>query len=88
MSYTRYNLSGSAPPIVSEHIYSNLGEPFLQLKADTVRCHDMLFMACNPSFYAGQGMKGHRNCAENISGEVTRLMGGGKSEEKGKAIGW
>ena len=81
MSYTRYNLKGSAPPIVNEHIYSNLGEKMLQLKADTVHCHDMLFMACNPSFYKGMGLGGHRNCAENISGEVTKLVGG-------KGIGW
>ena len=71
MSYTRYNLSGSAPPQVGECIYTNLGEKMLKLTADTVKTHDMLYMACNPSFYANMGLKGHRNCAENISGAVT-----------------
>ena len=75
MSYTRYSLKSSAPPTVGEALHSNLGAPMLELKADTVKCHDMLFMACNPSFYEGMGLKGHRNCAENISGCVRELMG-------------
>jgi uncharacterized protein YcgI (DUF1989 family) len=57
----------------------------LELTADTVKCHDMLFMACNPSFYAEMGEKGHRNCAENISGEVRRLCG---LEEAEGGFGW
>lgn len=80
MSYTRYHLRGSAPPTVGERLHSNLGQRMLELKADTVKCHDLLFMACNPSFYADMGMEGHRNCAENISGAVTGLGGG--------RIGW
>jgi uncharacterized protein YcgI (DUF1989 family) len=82
MSYTRYSLKSSAPPIVGEALHSNLGAPMLELIADTVKCHDMLFMACNPSFYEGMGLKGHRNCAENISGEVRRLCG------LGDGFGW
>lgn len=82
MSYTRYSLKSSAPPVVGESLHSNRGTPMLELTADTVKCHDMLFMACNPSFYAAQGLhgqengkegKGHRNCAENIAGSVREL---------------
>lgn len=71
MSYTRHRLGGSAPPEVGEYIYTNLDEPMLKVIADTVKTHDMLFMACNPSFYKLQGHVNHRNCAENISGAVS-----------------
>jgi uncharacterized protein YcgI (DUF1989 family) len=70
MSYTRYNIGGSAPPQIGESIYTNLGEEMLKLNVDTVKTHDLLYMACNPSFYAKMGMGGHENCAENISGAV------------------
>jgi uncharacterized protein len=63
MSYTRHNVGGSAPPQIGESIYTDLGEEMLKLTADTVRTHDLLYMACNPSFYAKVGMEGHENCA-------------------------
>jgi len=66
-SYTRYALSGSAPPQVGECLYTNFDRPMFTLVADTVRTHDLLFMACNPGFYARRNQPGHRSCAENIA---------------------
>jgi hypothetical protein len=39
----------------------------IKVVADKVKCHDMLFMACNPSFYAKKGLIGQRSCAANIA---------------------
>src|SRR2546423_14179199 len=72
MSYTRHALGGSAPPQVGECLYSNRDEPMFKLTADTVKTHDMLFMACNPGHYRrlgwGEGkQKEARNCATKIA---------------------
>ena len=67
MSYTRHALGGSAPPQVGECLFTNKDEPIFRLVADTVKTHDMLYMACNPGFYARLGQSGHRSCATNIA---------------------
>ncbi|KAL9048516.1 MAG: hypothetical protein Q9206_005990 [Seirophora lacunosa] len=67
MSYTRYVLNGEAPPAVGDCLVTNKQEPIFKITADVCHTHDMTFMACNPAFYAGMGLKGHRSCAENIA---------------------
>ena len=74
MSYTRHAIGGSAPPQVGECLYTNRDEPIFRLVADTVKTHDMLYMACNPGFYARLGQEGHRSCATNIA-EVMKPFG-------------
>ena len=66
-SYTRYRLLGLAPPVAGECLYSNSDRPMFKILEDKVKCHDMLFMACNPSFYRRLGKPGHRSCATNIA---------------------
>ena len=68
MSYTRYALGSgnSCPPTIGECLVTNKQAPIFRVVEDTVKTHDMTFMACNPQFYELQGAKGHRNCAENI----------------------
>src|SRR2546429_8956812 len=79
MSSRRHAPGGSPPPQVGECLYSNRDEPMFKLTADTVKTHDMLFMACNPGLYrrlgwgAGQ-QKEHRSCATNIA-EAMRPWG-------------
>ncbi|KAL8965834.1 MAG: hypothetical protein Q9197_006300 [Variospora fuerteventurae] len=70
MSYTRYVLNGEAPPAVGDCLVTNKQEPIFKITADVCHTHDMTFMACNPAFYAGMGLKGHRSCAENIAGAM------------------
>ncbi|KAL9095816.1 MAG: hypothetical protein Q9165_001813 [Trypethelium subeluteriae] len=65
VSYTRYHHRGGALA-AGDRLYTNDNRPILRIRADTVRVHDMTFMACNPGFYAEQGLAGHRNCAENL----------------------
>ena len=38
-----------------------------EIVEDRVKCHDMLFMACNPSFYERKGKNRHRSCAGNVA---------------------
>ena len=66
-SYTRYRLGGSAPPQVGECLYSNKDRPMFEILEDKVKCHDMLFMACNPSFYSRLDKPDHRSCASNMA---------------------
>ena len=66
-SYTRYALGGLAPPKVGESLYTNRDRRMFTLVADTVKTHDLLFMACNPGFYARDGEPGHRSCATNVA---------------------
>ena len=67
MSYSRYVLGGNIPPAIGESLVTNKQEPIFKLTADACHTHDMTFMACNPAFYEAMGLKGHRNCAENIA---------------------
>jgi uncharacterized protein YcgI (DUF1989 family) len=67
MSYTRHAIGGSAPPQVGECLYTNHDDPMFKLVADTVKTHDMLYMACNPGFYRRLGQEGHRSCAANVA---------------------
>ena len=67
MAYTRHAIGGNAPPEVGECLYTNKDEPIFRIVADTVKTHDMLFMACNPGFYKRLGQEGHRSCATNIA---------------------
>ena len=79
MSYTRHALGGSAPPQVGECLFSNADAPMFRLTADSVKTHDMLFMACNPGFYArrrarqghtagaAEAENQHRSCATNVA---------------------
>jgi uncharacterized protein YcgI (DUF1989 family) len=67
MSYTRHAIGGDAPPQVGECLYTNKDEPIFKLLADTVKTHDMLYMACNPGFYKRLGQEGHRSCATNVA---------------------
>ncbi|KAL6245514.1 hypothetical protein RBB50_007513 [Rhinocladiella similis] len=66
-SYTRYALSGLASPQVGECLYTNRDRKMFTLVADTVKTHDLLFMACNPGFYSRQGQPDHRSCATNFA---------------------
>ena len=45
-----------------------------EIVEDNVKCHDMLFMACNPSFYEKKGTKGHRSCAGNVAEAMNRWL--------------
>jgi uncharacterized protein len=65
MSHTRYHLSG-ATPTLNECLYTNLDRPLLKLVADTVKVHDMTFMACFSKLYKDLGLEGHRSCKENV----------------------
>lgn len=73
MAYTRHAIGGSAPPQVGECLYTNRDEPIFRLIADTVKTHDMLYMACNPGFYKRLGQEGHRSCATNIAEAMERF---------------
>jgi uncharacterized protein YcgI (DUF1989 family) len=73
MAYTRHAIGGSAPPQVGECLYTNRDEPMFRLVADTVKTHDMLYMACNPGFYKRLGQEGHRSCATNIAEAMERF---------------
>ncbi|KAJ4374348.1 hypothetical protein N0V83_003089 [Neocucurbitaria cava] len=64
-AYTRYHLRGVTPTL-GEALYSNADRPLLRVTADTVKVHDMTFMACFPSLYTSQGLHNHRSCAQNI----------------------
>lgn len=64
-AYTRYHLRGVIPAI-GEHLYSNRDRPLLRVTADTVKVHDMTFMACFPAMYEKKGAHGHRSCAQNV----------------------
>ncbi|KIW96007.1 uncharacterized protein Z519_03073 [Cladophialophora bantiana CBS 173.52] len=66
-SYTRYALGGSAPPQVGEALYTNQDRKMFTIVADMVKTHDLLFMACNPGFYARRGQPIHRSCATNVA---------------------
>jgi uncharacterized protein len=81
-SYTRYNVGGSATPIVGEHLYSNHGKKMFEVVEDQVKCNDLLFMACNPSFYDGLGLKGHRSCATNIAEAMNVWLGDGEGKSE------
>ena len=80
-SYTRYAIGGSAPPQTGECLYSNRDSKMFEVMEDKVKCHDMLFMACNPSFYEKLGKKGHRSCAANVAEAMNEqvLMAGEQS---------
>lgn len=67
MAYTRHAIGGNAPPEIGECLYTNRDEPIFKLLADTVKTHDMLYMACNPGFYKRLDQEGHRSCATNIA---------------------
>lgn len=88
-SYTRYRMGSLATPQVGECLYSNADRAMFQLTEDTVKTHDLLFMACNPSFYSRQPSSSshvddidhrqdktadHPSCATNIS-TAMRLHG-------------
>ncbi|KAF1842274.1 uncharacterized protein K460DRAFT_388974 [Cucurbitaria berberidis CBS 394.84] len=64
-AYTRYHLRGVTPTI-GEALYSNADRALLRITADTVKVHDMTFMACFPALYEKKGMHGHRSCAQNV----------------------
>jgi len=54
-------------PAVGEQFRDQLGEPILQLAADTSPgVHDMLFPSCDPSLYESRGLPGHPNCRDNF----------------------
>jgi len=62
MAYTRYHLRGVTPAI-GESLYSNADRKVLKVVADTVKVHDMTYMACYPSMYKTAG---HRSCSQNV----------------------
>src|SRR5215471_3891979 len=52
---------------VGEQFRDQLGEPLLQLAADTSPgLHDMLFPPCDPPLYQSRGLPGHPNCRDNF----------------------
>lgn len=64
-AYTRYHLRGVTPTI-GEALYSSADRAILRITADTVKVHDMTYMACFPALYEKKGMRGHRSCAQNV----------------------
>lgn len=72
-AYTRYHLRGVTPTI-GEALYTNDNRAILRITADTVKVHDMTYMACFPAMYANKGLLGHRSCAQNIF-EVMKKYG-------------
>ncbi|KAH7402848.1 hypothetical protein BKA66DRAFT_10479 [Pyrenochaeta sp. MPI-SDFR-AT-0127] len=64
-AYTRYHLRG-VTPMIGEALYSSADRPILRITADTVKVHDMTYMACFPALYEKKGLHGHRSCAQNV----------------------
>lgn len=62
-------------PRVGEHFVTNRRRPMLFFLADhSPGVHDMLVAACDPTRYAGLGVKGwHASCQENLLGAMSRL---------------
>src|SRR4029453_13699699 len=53
---------------VGDRLYSNRREPILELVADTVGVHDLLFPPCDPKRAAVTwGQPGPRNCLTNLT---------------------
>lgn len=73
-SYTRYALGSLRAPTTNDIPFSNHDRPMFLITADTVHAHDMLYMACNPSFYSRLNLPGHRSCAQNVA-EAMRPYG-------------
>ena len=63
MAYTRYHLRG-VQPVVGEHTYSNADQKVLRVVKDTVKVHDMTYMACYPGMI--EDKPGHRSCKQNV----------------------
>ena len=84
-SYTRYNLKGMAPPQEGEYLYTNHDRKMIKVVEDKVKCHDMLFMACNPGFYQRLGKEGHRSCASNMAEAMNEWIGHQKPDERAVA---
>ncbi len=66
-SYTRHSIGSTAPPEVGECLHCDRDSKIFEIVENKVKCHDMLFMACIPSFYAGKEERGHRSCAGNVA---------------------
>jgi uncharacterized protein len=62
-------------PRVGEHFVTNRRRPILFFAADhSPGAHDMLVAACDPTRYAGLGVRGwHASCQENLQGAMGRL---------------
>lgn len=81
-SYTRHALGSAAPPAIGEHLYTNKDRKMFEIVADTVKVHDMQFMACNPGFYERLGKRKHRSCANNVAEAMTEFLRG-KGDARG-----
>jgi uncharacterized protein YcgI (DUF1989 family) len=58
-------------PAVGEQFRDQLGEPILELTADTSPgIHDMLFPTCDQPLYQSRGLPGHPNCRDNFLAAV------------------
>ena len=58
-------------PAIGEHFRDQLGEPILELAADTSPgLHDMLFPPCDRWLYQSRGLAGHPNCRDNFLAAV------------------
>jgi uncharacterized protein len=59
-------------PTVGEQFRDQVGEPILELAADTSPgLHDMLFPSCDPPLYESRGLaSGHPNCRDNFLAAV------------------
>jgi uncharacterized protein YcgI (DUF1989 family) len=58
-------------PALGEQFRDQVGEPILQLEADTSPgMHDMLFPSCDPPLYESRGLPGHPNCRDNFLAAV------------------
>ncbi|KAF2458599.1 hypothetical protein BDY21DRAFT_340730 [Lineolata rhizophorae] len=66
MAYTRYHHYG-ATPSTGDYLWTNRDRELFRITDDTVRVHDMTFMACFPELYEKRGLRGHRACASNIA---------------------
>ncbi|KAM0230857.1 hypothetical protein ACHAPO_008913 [Fusarium lateritium] len=73
-SYTRWFLDSLGPPSVGQYLYSNHAREMFKVVGDTVKVHDMQYMACNPGLYARIGKSEHRSCASNFAEAMTTYL--------------
>ncbi|KAF5250387.1 hypothetical protein FANTH_4420 [Fusarium anthophilum] len=67
-------LDSLAPPSVGQYLYSNHAREMFKVVEDTVKVHDMQYMACNPGLYARIGKPEHRSCASNFAEAMTTYL--------------
>lgn len=66
-SYTRWGINSLAPPAVGQYLLTNRARKMFEITDDTVKVHDMSYMACNPATNILVGMPDARSCASNMA---------------------